>query len=152
MTKITNLDKKSLGLLTPQMIAALATLGEQTGLKFEFAGGRFEGSGDEATIKVKVIVDDPVKQEAAARSRWEANCKYIGLDFNRPQETGLRPEDFGTEFVSGGTTYRTTGLALGRSKYPIEVEVLTGQKKGKRVFFTEQAVPAIRRATDAAKS
>lgn len=148
--KITKLDKAALKNLRAPIDAELAALGERLGLKFVIGSGSYSSTGDEASFKLQITVDDPALRQAAAKAKWDANCRYIGVDYARPDETGLRPEDFGTEFENRGTSYRTTGIAIGRSKFPIMVEVLTGPKKGQNVCFAEQAVPMIRAATDAA--
>lgn len=151
--KITKLDKAALIALREPLAAELVALGERLGLKFEVGSGGYDASGAEASFKLKITVDDPVLKEKAARERWNANCQYIGHDWNAPQgTTGLRPEDFGTEFVNKGVTYRTNGINPGRSKFCISVEVLNGPSKGKVVAFDDRAVPMIRAATDAAKS
>jgi hypothetical protein len=143
MTKITTIDKKSLIALRAPIEAALAELAAQTGLKFTVGSGSFGGANGH--LKLEIAVDDPAVQEAKERATWNANGRYIGYDAG-----GLRPEDFGTEFVTSGTRYRTCGLALSRSKYPIKVEVLSGPKKGKVILFTDGVVRSIRAATDAA--
>ncbi|MEJ7831364.1 MAG: hypothetical protein WKF79_00480 [Nocardioides sp.] len=148
--KITKIDKAALINLRAPLEAELAALGERLGLKFEIGSGSYDPSGAEASFKLKMRVDDPALREAAARARWNGSCQWIGHKFDAPDgTTGLRPEDFGTEFTSGGTTYHTTGLNPGRSKFCIAVDVMTGPKKGKAVAFDERAVPIIRRATDA---
>lgn len=150
MTKITNLNKAALIALRPTLDAELAALGERLGLKFQVGSGKYEASGAEASFKLQITVDDPAAQTAAAKMKWDANCAYIGVDYSKdPGTTGLRPEDFGTEFEMRGTRYQTTHLALGRSKYPIGVKVLNGPKAGQPLLFTEQVVPIIRAATDA---
>lgn len=100
MTKITNLDKTALQALRAPIEAELAALGERLGLKFEVGSGSYDPAGAEASFKLKLTVDDPAKREASARARWNATSRYIGIDFDRPEETGLRPEDFGTEFFT----------------------------------------------------
>jgi hypothetical protein len=149
--KIAKLDKTALRNLRDPINAELVALGERLGLKFEIGSGSYEPAGSEASFKLKITVDDPALREAAARERWNANCRYIGMDFDRPDETGLRPEDFGTEFESRGVRYRTTGINPGRSKFCIAVVVVSGKDAGKAVAFDDRAVPLIRRATDDAK-
>lgn len=151
--KITKLDKAALIALREPLTAELTALGERLGLKFELGSGTYDGEGASATLKLNITVDDPALKEKSARARWDANCAYIGHDWNAPEgTTGLRPEDFGTEFVNRGVTYRTNGINPGRSKFCISVEIVDGPKKGSVVAFDARAVPLIRAATDAAKS
>jgi hypothetical protein len=104
-----------------------------------------------------MTVDDPALKEAAARAYWNNHCRYIGIDWENADETGLRPEDFGTEFQYGATTYKTVGLAKkgrGSQKFPILVECVSDPsqrvKKGEIRMLPEAAVKIIRRATDLA--
>lgn len=159
MTKITTLDRTALKNLRDPIEAELKALGERLGLSLTLGNGSF-GDGAEASFKLILKVDDPAVKEAAARKEWDRNCRYIGIDYAKPDETGLRPEDFGTEFPYGGGTYRTTGIALkgrGSQKFPILAEIVTAGPRakgqpGQTMMLPETAVPAIRAATDAAKA
>lgn len=160
MTKIAKLDKAALIALRAPIEAELAALGERLGLTLKLGNGSF-GDGAEASFKLVLRVDDPAIKVAAAKAEWDRNCRYVGIDFNRPDETGLRPEDFGTEFPFNGGVMRTSGIATkgkGSQKFPILVEVVTpgrgtaGSKPGEVRMLTEAAVPAIRAATDAASA
>jgi len=156
MTKITNLDRTALKNLRDPIEAELKALGERLGLSLTLGNGSF-GDGAEASFKLILRVDDPATKEAAARAAWDRNCRYVGIDFNKPDETGLRPEDFGTEFPYGGGTYRTTGIALkgrGSQKFPILAEIVKAGPRakgqpGQTMMLPETAVPMIRAATDA---
>jgi hypothetical protein len=148
MTKITKLDKAALKALREPIEAELKALGERLGLKFDVGNGSF-GDGAEASFKLLIKVDNPEVEAAAAKAQWDRNCRHIGIDYNDMENSGLRPEDFGTEFTSGTTRYRTTGINIGRAKYPIAAEVVSGPKAGQKVGFTDMAVPVIRKATDA---
>lgn len=163
MTKITSLDRVALQNLRAPIEAELVALGERLGLTLKLGNGKF-GDGAEATYQLVLRVDDPETKTKAAKAEWDRNCQYIGIDFARPDETGLRPEDFGTEFVYGGVTYRTAGIAKGKGsqKFPIRVECVappagrtvrgTGNVAvGDIRLLPETAVPLIRAATDAAK-
>jgi hypothetical protein len=150
--KITKLDKVALKAIREPIEAELKALGERLGLELRIGSGSYSPHGDEASFKLEIKVDDPALKEAAARAQWDANCHYVGVDYAKPDETGLRPEDFGTEFQHRGNKCRTVGLALNRSKYPVKIEMLDGPDKGKVLLLTEQSVPVIRRATDAAKA
>lgn len=155
MSKITTLDRKSLIALREPIEAELKALAERLGLTMTLGNGKF-GAGDEATFQLVLKVDDPAIKAAAAKTIWDRNCQMIGYDFANPDQSGLRPEDFGTEFVYGGSTYRTTGIAIkGRNsqKYPILVEIVNAGPRGGDVggvrMLPETAVKIIRQATDA---
>jgi hypothetical protein len=145
--KITNLDKKSLVALRDPIEQALAELGQQLGLKFKVGSGSYGGATGH--FKLEIAVDDPAVQEEKKRAQFNANCRHIGIDFNDPENSGLRPEDFGAEFQSGGVRYKVVGLALSRSKCPIECLALSGPKEGKVLLFQDGLVRLIRAATDA---
>lgn len=159
MTKITNLDRTALQNLRQPIEAELKALGERLGLSLTLGNGTF-GDGAEASFKLILRVDDPAIKEAAKRAEWDRNCRYIGIDYNKPDQTGLRPEDFGAEFVYGGTTYRAVGVALkgrGSQKFPILAEIVTPGprtkgKTGDTMMLGEAAVPMIRAATDAKRA
>lgn len=157
MTKITKLDRIALQNLRAPIEAELIALGERLGLSLKLGNGSF-GDGAEASFKLVLRVDDPAVKAAAAKAEWDRNCGYIGLDFADPENSGLRPADFGTEFVYNQTTYRTSGIAIkgkGSQKFPILVEVVKparpGDQIGKVMMLPETAVKIIRAATDAAK-
>ena len=152
MTKITKLDKVALQNLRAPIEAELAALAERLGLTLTLGSGTY-GDGAEASFKLILKVDDPAVKEAAARAEWDRNCRYVGIDFAKPDETGLRSEDFGTEFTYAGTVYRTSGIAVkgkGSQKFPILVEAISGKvAAGKTMMLPATAVPTIRAATDA---
>jgi hypothetical protein len=150
--KITNLGRAALQNLRQPIEAELAALGERLGISLKLGNGKF-GDGAEATFQLEDT------KTAAAKANWDRNCTYIGIDFAKPDETGLRPEDFGTEFAYGGATYRTAGIALkgrGSQKFPILCVIAKagpgGGKAGDVRMLPETAVPRIRAATDAAKA
>lgn len=131
MTKITDLNKKSLTALRPQIDAALAELGERLGLKFTAGSGSYGGAIGH--FKLQIAVDDPAIKEAADRAEFE---RYCGL-------YQLEPTDFGIEFAAGSKRYRLVGLQLSRSKYPIRVRDLAADKE---VLLTDAAVLHIKAA------
>lgn len=156
MTKITKLDRDALQNLREPIEAELKTLGERLGITLQLGNGTYSPDGAEASYKLVMKVDDPAVKLAAAKAEWDRNCTYIGIDFARPNETGLRPEDFGTEFEYGGATFRTTGIALkgkNSQKFPILVVIVKagprGGGPGEVRMLPPQAVPIIRAATDA---
>lgn len=157
MSKITKLDRLAMQNLRAPIEAELKALGERLGLTLQLGSGSFSPNGEEASYKLILKVDDPALKAAAAKADWNRNCRYIGIDYSKPDETGLRPEDFGTEFDYNGTVMRTTGIALkgkNSQKFPILVEVVKPGPRGGDVgvikMLPDAAVPLIRAATDAA--
>lgn len=154
--KIATLDRTALKNLRDPIEAELKALGERLGLSLTLGSGTY-GDGAEASFKLILKVDDPAIKAAAAKAIWNRNCQMIGYDFSTG-EGGLRPEDFGAEFLYGGAKFRATGIAIkgkGSQKFPIIVEVLDGGPKryevGKTLMLPESAAKIIRAATDAAK-
>jgi hypothetical protein len=152
MTKITKLDRTSLQALRSPIETVLLALGNELGLSLKLGNGSF-GDGAEASFKLILKVDDPAVKSAAEKANWDRNCRYIGVDYNDFENSGLRPEDFGTEFSYSAQTYRTTGIAVkgkNSSKFPILCEIVSGKDAGSIRMLPERAVPIIRAATDAA--
>ena len=153
--KITKLDRTALQNLRAPLEAELKAIGERLGLSLALGNGTF-GDGAEASFKLILRVDDPETKLAAAKANWDRNCRYIGVDYSDFDNTGLRPEDFGTEFPYAGGVYRTCGIATkgkGASKFPILCEIVSAGPRGGIVgeirMLPEQAVRTIRSATDA---
>jgi hypothetical protein len=156
MSKISQLDKVALQNLRSPIEAELKALGERLGISFQLGNGTF-GAGAEASFKLIMTVNDPDAKRDAARIEWNRNCRFIGIDYTNPDETGLRAEDFGTEFDYGGATFRTTGIAVkgrGSQKFPILCEIVKVGPRGGNVgevrMLPETAARIIRAATDAA--
>ncbi|MBS67279.1 MAG: hypothetical protein Tp170SUR191951_76 [Prokaryotic dsDNA virus sp.] len=159
MTKIAKITKQTLPQIAEQMESELAALAEKLGLKISYGGGKYDAAGNEGTINITVKIDDPEVQREAARLIWNNNCRLIGIDYTDTENSGLRPEDFGTEFKYGQATYETTGIATrgrGSQKYPILVKVINDPKgkhaSGTALMLPDTAVPLIRMATDAAQA
>jgi hypothetical protein len=157
--KITKIDRSSMQAMRDPINEVLAKIGEELGLKLRLGNGSYSPNGDEGHFKLELTVDDPALKEAAARAYWNNHCRYIGIDWDKPDETGLRPEDFGTEFNYGTAVYRTVGLAKkgrGSQKFPILVECQSDPrnlvKNGEIRMLPETAVGIIRRATDLANA
>lgn len=131
MTKITNIDKKAMIALRPQIDEALKELGERLGIEFHTGNGSY--GGNEAHFKLTMKVSDPEIQEKAARDEFNRYCSYFDL----------KPEDLGKEFRAGSKRYKLIGLEMKRRKFPIRVMDLSANKV---VLLTELAVPAIRAA------
>lgn len=153
--KITKLDRTALQNLRDPIEAELKALGERLGLSLALGNGSY-GDGAEASFKLILRVDDPATKLAAAKANWDRNCRYVGVDYSDFDNSGLRPEDFGTEFPYAGGVYRTTGIALkgkGSQKFPILAEIVNpgarGGKAGEIRMLPEIAVRMIRAQTDA---
>ncbi len=152
MTKIKTLDRVALQNLRAPIEAELKALGERLGITLTLGNGTY-GDGSEASYKLVLKVDDAEVKAKADKAAWDRNCRFIGIDYADVDNSGLRPEDFGTEFDYAGTKYRTTGIALkgkGSQKFPILVESLGGKvEAGKTMMLPDTAVKMIRAATDA---
>lgn len=155
MNKITTLDSSALQNLRAPIEAELAALAERLGLSLKLGGGKYS-DGVEASFQLVLKVENPAVKTAAAKAAWDRNCHFIGVDYVRPDLTGLRPEDFGATFAYAGTVFRAAGIALkgkGCQKFPILAEAISGKHPaGKTMMLPETAVPMIRASTDAAKA
>lgn len=155
--KIATLDRAALKNLRDPIEAELKALGERLGIAFSIGNGKY-GEGAEATFQLVLKVDDPATKAAAAKAEWDRNCRYIGIDYANPENSGLRPEDLGTEFRYATYIARTVGIALkgkGSQKFPIKCEIVSDSagraQPGEIRLLPETAVAKIRAATDAAK-
>lgn len=137
MTKISNIDKAAMIMLRPRIDAALAELGKEFGLSLHAGNGSF--SGREGHFKLMISVDDPEIQAKADREEFDRYCYSYGL----------RPDDFGTRFYSGGKTFEVIGLNMRGRKSPIKARRLDD---GKTYIFSSLVAAAIREATEAAKA
>lgn len=115
------IDKATAKALSAEVEKALAEVAKRHGLTVAVKGGTYDSGMYRP--KVEFSTDDRESAEFT---------KYAHL-------FGLAPEDFGREFVSGGRTFKISGLAMRSSVRPIlAVEVATG-----RTFkFTDDAVKA----------
>lgn len=155
MSKITKLDRTALQKLRDPINAHLKVLADQLGLSMVLGNGSF-GDGAEASFKLVLKVDDPETKLASFKAEHDRNCQFVGIDWNDPENTGLRPEDFGTEFQYGATTYRMMGIytkGKNHTKFPIRAEVVADPSKrlevGKLMMLPDSVVKTIRAATDA---
>lgn len=114
--------------LSSAMLAALASVEQQFGVKFETAGGSL-GSTD-MVIKIKASTSDTTAVDAAAKRDFGFYCRHVGLE----------PDDFGCEFSGSSGRYRLIGVSLNRPKYPIDGECL---RTGKKFKFTKSVVANI---------
>lgn len=91
---------------------------------FRFSGGRFDSTS--ATLKL-VLSTKGADGIVLSHDRNDYE-KYHGL-YN------LKPEWLDKTFTSNGKTYKVTGLAMNRRKYPVTVEV-----NGKSMLMTAESV------------
>lgn len=154
MPKITKLDRDALQALRDPINAQLKELADRLGLTMVLGNGSYDPAGAEASFKLVLKVDDPETKRAAAKAEWDRSCQYIGIDWDHPETTGLRPSDFGTEFLYGDAKMRTCGIAKGKgaTKFPILCEIVSpgarGGTVGERRMLPDSCVPLIRKATD----
>jgi hypothetical protein len=108
---VTKIDKAVLKMLRSRIDAMLKDLGEELGLKFECAGGRFMPLN--ATIKVNLaVVGDDGSVMDKDRVAWDTYHMIFKL----------KKDDLGKEFMASGTTYEITGLNPNRYKYPVSAK------------------------------
>lgn len=112
------------------MEAALKDVAARYGVTVRYRGGRFTDTM--AALKAEFVVEGAEPQGAA--------------DFRRLADVfGLKPEDLGRTFRSGGQTFTVVGLAPRKSKYPI----LATNAAGKTYKFTADGVAAYLRRGEA---
>jgi hypothetical protein len=124
------MDKAKARQLSEAMQAHLASFATEHGLSISVGNGRY-GSTD-LTVKVEL---------AELNADGQAETQKA-TDFKRAAEQyGLKPEDLGAEFNSGGQRFKITGAKLRAPKRPILCEcVSAGKKHGKEFIFTDSAV------------
>lgn len=121
---ITQFDKATCRMLGQQLEKTLRAFAADYGLTVQSAGGRFTDL--EFTSKVLFKVNNPELQTNAAREEWNRYCELFDL----------KPEDFGREFTAKDGTYRVSGIALNRSKFPVKAT----DAAGKVMLFTADGV------------
>jgi hypothetical protein len=121
---ITKLDRTNLKLLRAELDAAVFDVAKKYGISLKFGNARFTEST--ATIKLDIAVKDA---DGTVVNRGRE-------DFTRYAEMyGLKPEWLDLTFLSGGKTYKITGLAPNRRKRPVLAET-----NGKTYIFPVEAV------------
>ena len=65
-------------MLQPQIIAALASLEQHLGVKFEADGGTI--GGDSLTFKITAKTGDPALAQAGAQRDFDRYCRHYGLE------------------------------------------------------------------------
>lgn len=107
---IQNFDRATVNNLAREVEEALRGVAARHGLTFEPGNGKFNEASFEARGTFKVVGDGAGAQKA--REEFDG---YAGA-------YGLKPEDFGVEFVgAGGHTYRIIGLNINRPKNAIRL-------------------------------
>jgi len=125
-------DAPTLRALRPEIDTALAPLGERHGITLRTGNGSYSGATAHFKLELAVIGDDgnAVSKEVEAFNKLHSMF-------------GLEQGDLGLEFVSGRERFRLTGIAPGRTKYPIVTERL---RDGKTIFHAEEVVERIKAA------
>lgn len=101
---IQNFDRAAVNALAAEVTEALRAVAARHGLTYEPGNGKFDPTRFEPRGSFKVAAGPATE---TAREEFEA---YAGA-------YGLKPEDFGREFVgAGGHAYRIVGLNINRPK------------------------------------
>lgn len=123
--KITNFGRQEHRLLSVAIEKALKDIGDEFGVDLKTNGGQI-GTGC-GRVNVEVTVRETAAGVNGAAAEWNQFCHSVGL-----------PRDlYGKTFISGGTLYRITGLALNRPKFPVSAERVHDKRSFK---FTAQSI------------
>lgn len=125
--QITKFDKFQTRVLQGMAVDALNAALAKNGVRVEEAGGQI--NGESATLKFKFTATSP---EAVAQqdAKVERELQLLGLENAK----------LGAVFESRGTSYRISGVELGRPKFPIQADRV---HDGRRFKFP---VDTVRRA------
>ena len=123
MSKIKKFERGHDTMIRLQIDAALADLGEQHGISINAGNATY--SDNTITFKLELQIEgfDPLKDA------FEKSCEWFGL----------KPEDYGREFVKGVRLYKIVGLKPRNRKYPI---ICQDMKTGKHYKLPEADVQA----------
>jgi hypothetical protein len=108
MTKITQFNKASAGIVAERVTAALQTLAQDLGLVIKRGGGTF-GDGT-FTMKLEISV---VGEDGKVASRAAETFKQLASLY------GFKPDDLGKTFRSGGKEYTIAGLVTRKRMRPL---------------------------------
>jgi len=125
-TKLTSLTRSDVKTVHAAVRAALQGVADQFGLTYtggrvNFSDAEMRGSFTLAAVAASGIPADFIKHCGAY---------------------GLKPEDFGAEFVSNGRTFTITGIKPRRHKYPISGK---GAQGGNYKFEAHRVVAGLKR-------
>jgi hypothetical protein len=122
--KISHINRSTAQMLVAAMSAKIAELEAEFDVKFKAAPNwRFNASGVDVAFSAKI--DVPIEETAEGRS-FAAYAPRAGIDKDK----------LGKTFFSGNDTYRITGWASSRPKYPVSAERVSDGKGFK--FTVEQ--------------
>jgi hypothetical protein len=121
--KIEKFERRHVTMIREEIDAALADLSEQHGISINAGNATY--SDNTITFKLELQIEgfDPLKDAFEKSSEW----------------FGLKPEDYGREFVKGVRLYKIVGLKPRNRKYPI---ICQDMKTGKHYKLPEAAVQA----------
>lgn len=114
---ITSFDRANCKMLADLVQKTLKDLGEQHGVKFQLAGGRF--SEGDFTFKISTKLTDPKASQEAAFKNFAARCIWYGLQVT----------DFGKTFkdIVTNKTYTVVGINTRRSRYGVQMKGMDGK-------------------------
>ncbi len=121
--KISIMNRKTIKPISEDAMLALQMVAEQYGLELKQEAGRFSDTSFTVKFTFQCVAEDGVPTEFARLAPMY----------------GLTAEDFGREFTTYNGTYRITGIAPRRRKYPISAECV---RTGKGYKFPRNAVKA----------
>lgn len=127
MTTITKLDTKTGTLIQKEMADALQGIAAKYGVSIKTHGGTIGLGGLDLVAKFRVEVTNPEAKADAQKREFEQYCMLFNLT----------PEQFGATFVNRGITYKISGLAMNKRKFPIRG---TSTVDGKELLFTTDVV------------
>jgi hypothetical protein len=106
-------EKASLKSIQNECVAALSAVMAKHGITVKPAGGKFDDA--RFTAKFDLLIESAAADDS--KKKWDDACVFYDL----------KPSDFGTTFTIGGTTYRLTGINMGRPKFPISAVDMSGR-------------------------
>ena len=104
MAKVTKITTSLLTTLREEIDEALAPVLKKYGMSAHTGNARYNDV--DATFKLKVMLGS---NDDAAQRDWDRVCRLYGL----------KPEDFGSLFESGGVQWEICGIQTRSRKYPI---------------------------------
>jgi len=129
------MDKNTAKIVQAEAVAALEAIAAKHGMTVRAHGGSLADVS--MILKFEFKTADKAVLDSAAKAEFE----------NYADMFGLRPDDYGREFVANGKVYVVSGFDMKRRKYPI---LVTEKATGKRSCFTDLIVPRIVAARAAA--
>lgn len=134
--RITKIDANNAKQLQQQMVDALRKAAAELGVEVRAAGGALKG--ESLVLNFSFAPSDETEVERSERALFGAYCARYGL----------RPEHYGTVFVSRGSHYRVVGIQPQRPKFGILCKRVSD---GGPLLFSRGAAHLIDSAYNAAK-